>query len=134
MMQLFGLCAIVVWSGAKVLQPGAQRQNIDLESLFFLENEVFFRKRVDGQRKFPERPVHGAPGRVLDEETAKKLGISTEKAVRLIPYHSIGRAHGLLRAVTVSELYLERRTGEKDCRCDGCGRTAGVGAGRADTR
>ena len=49
----------------------------------------------------------------MDEETAKKLGISTEKAVRLIPYHSIGRAHGLLRAVTVSELYLRKDGQEK---------------------
>ena len=50
---------------------------------------------------------------ILDEETAKKLGISTEKAVRLIPYHSIGRDHGLLRAVTVSELYLRKDGQEK---------------------
>lgn len=58
-------------------------------------------------------PYTGRPVCVLDEETAKKLGISTEKAVRLIPYHSIGRAHGLLRAVTVSELYLRKDGQEK---------------------
>ena len=102
----------LVW--CKASGTGAQAaETSDLESLFFLENEVFFRKRVDGQRKFPERPVHGRPVCVLDEETAKKLGISTEKAVRLIPYHSIGRAHGLLRAVTVSELYLRKDGQEK---------------------
>ena len=58
-------------------------------------------------------PYTGRPVCILDEETAKKLGISAEKAVRLIPYHSIGRAHGLLRAVTVSELYLRKDGQEK---------------------
>lgn len=95
------------WTGS------AGGRNIRSGKSLFSGKRSFFRKRVDGQRKFPERSVHRASGLHSGRRDGEKLGISTEKAVRLIPYHSIGRAHGLLRAVTVSELYLRKDGQEK---------------------
>ena len=94
------------WTGAQAAETS------DLESLFSGKRS-FFRKRVDGQRKFLKDPYTGRPVCVLDEETAKKLGISTEKGGSADSHHSIGGAHGLLRAVTVSELYLRKDGQEK---------------------
>ena len=113
----------LVW--CKASGPGAQAAEAsDLESLFFLENEVFFRKRVDGQRKFPERPVHGAPGLCFGRRDGEKAWNFDGKggSADSLSQHRQGprtpSGGGGFR--TVSE---KRRTGEKDCRCDGCGRT-----------
>jgi hypothetical protein len=114
MMQLLVWCAIVVWYGAKLLDRERRRQNHPIWKVsFFWKTKFFSGSALMDSGNSLKDPYTGRPVCVLDEETAKKLGISTEKAVRLIPYHSIGRAHGLLRAVTVSELYLRKDGQEK---------------------
>lgn len=114
MMQLLVWCAIVVWYGAKLLDRERRRQKHPIWKVsFFWKTKFFSGSALMDSGNSLKDPYTGRPVCVLDEETAKKLGISTEKAVRLIPYHSIGRAHGLLRAVTVSELYLRKDGQEK---------------------
>ncbi len=66
----------------------------DLESLFFLENEVFFRKRVDGQRKFPERPVHGAPGLRFGRRDGEKAWNFDGKVLKFIGSEPISKSMG----------------------------------------
>ena len=123
MMQLLVRDCRLVW--CKASGTGAHAaETSDLESLFFLENEVFFRKRVDGQRKFPERPVHGAPGLYFGRRNGEKAWNFDGKggsADSLSQHRQEPRTpSGGDGFRTVSE---KRRTGEKDCRCDGCGRT-----------
>lgn len=114
MMQLLVWCAIVVWYGAKLLDRERRRQKHPIWKVsFFWKTKFFSGSALMDSGNSLKDPYTGRPVCILDEETAKKLGISTEKAVRLIPYHSIGRAHGLLRAVTVSELYLRKDGQEK---------------------
>ena len=113
-MQLLVWCAIVVWYGAKLLERERMRQKHPIWKVsFFWKTKFFSGSALMDSGNSLKDPYTGRPVCILDEETAKKLGISTEKAVRLIPYHSIGRDHGLLRAVTVSELYLRKDGQEK---------------------
>ena len=114
MTQLLVWCAIAVWYGAKLLDRERRRQKNPIWKVsFFWKTKFFSGSALMDSGNSLKDPYTGRPVCILDEETAKKLGISAEKAVRLIPYHSIGRAHGLLRAVTVSELYLRKDGQEK---------------------
>lgn len=59
-------------------------------------------------------PLSGRPVCIAPKEVLMQLGLleSPEK-FRLIPYHSIGKKHGLLRAAAVTEMYLQKEGQEK---------------------
>ncbi|MDO4292909.1 MAG: sigma-E processing peptidase SpoIIGA [Eubacteriales bacterium] len=62
-------------------------------------------------------PFTGGPVCLADAELAEKLGLLRDpEKVRLIPYHSVGKRHGLLRAVTLEEMYVEKEGQEKRMR------------------
>lgn len=54
-------------------------------------------------------PISGCPVCVLERAAAEKLGLlDRADRFRLIPYHSVGKVHGLLPAAPVDTLYLVR--------------------------
>ncbi len=54
-------------------------------------------------------PVSGAPVCILERAAAEKLGLlERAEGFRLIPYHSVGKLHGLLPAALTEELCLYR--------------------------
>lgn len=59
-------------------------------------------------------PLSGKPVCIADQKVLEELGLlqSPEK-FRLIPYHSIGKRHGLLQAAAVSKMYLQKEGQER---------------------
>lgn len=114
MSQLLIWCIATVWYLAKLLERERRRQKNPIWKVSFFWKTKFFSGSalMDSGNSLTD-PYTGQPVCILEEETARKLGLSMERAVRLIPYHSIGKAHGLLRAVTISELYLRKDGQEK---------------------
>lgn len=54
-------------------------------------------------------PLTGRPVCIAQKELAEKLGLlQNPENFRLIPYHSIGKQHGLLKAAAVEEIYLQK--------------------------
>ena len=54
-------------------------------------------------------PFTGQPVCLVEKETAEKLGLLQKpEKIHIIPYHSIGKQHGLLQAEAVEEMYLEK--------------------------
>ncbi len=54
-------------------------------------------------------PVSKEPVCIVQKEVMQKLGLLQKpEKFRLIPYHSIGRQHGLLKAAAVEEMYLQK--------------------------
>ena len=54
-------------------------------------------------------PFSGAPACILERAAAEELGLlERAEGFRLIPYHSVGKLHGLLPAALVEELHLYR--------------------------
>ena len=82
MMQLLVWCAIVVWYGAKLLERERRRQKHPIWKVsFFWKTKFFSGSALMDSGNSLKDPYTGRPVCVLDEETAKKLGISTEKAI-----------------------------------------------------
>lgn len=60
-------------------------------------------------------PISGQPVCVADREILEELGLLLKaEKLRVIPYHSVGKKHGLLQAAAVDEMYLEK-AGQKLC-------------------
>ncbi len=54
-------------------------------------------------------PVSALPVCIVEREVAGQLSLFTKpEGFRLIPYHSIGKEHGLLYASVVEEMYLQK--------------------------
>lgn len=54
-------------------------------------------------------PISARPVCIVQKEVARQLGLfQRDENFRLIPYHSVGRQHGLLKAAAVEEMYLQR--------------------------
>lgn len=63
-------------------------------------------------------PVSKRPVCIVQREVSEQLGLlERPERFRLIPYHSIGRQHGLLRAAPAEEIYLQK--GGQKRRLDG---------------
>lgn len=59
-------------------------------------------------------PFTGRPVCIVEAGTAEALGIlSKPEKIHIIPYHSIGKQHGLLQAAAVDEVYLEKEGQER---------------------
>lgn len=59
-------------------------------------------------------PYTGRPVCILDPSEAARLGLSDKnEPLHLIPYHCVGKSHGLMRAVIADEMYLEKQGQEK---------------------
>ena len=52
-------------------------------------------------------PISGAPVSVIQEAYFRELWSAEPPGLRVIPYHSIGRKRGILRAYPVPELWIE---------------------------
>lgn len=54
-------------------------------------------------------PVSKEPVCIVQKEVMQKLGLLQKpEKFRLVPYHSVGRQHGLLKAAAVEEMYLQK--------------------------
>ncbi len=54
-------------------------------------------------------PFTGQPVCLVEKEVAEMLGLLQKpEKIHIIPYHSIGKQHGLLQAEAVEEMYLEK--------------------------
>lgn len=54
-------------------------------------------------------PFTGRPVCLVEKEMAEMLGLLRRpEKIHIIPYHSIGKQHGLLQAEAVEEMYLEK--------------------------
>ncbi|MDO4334054.1 MAG: sigma-E processing peptidase SpoIIGA [Eubacteriales bacterium] len=54
-------------------------------------------------------PITQCPVCIASKELAEKLGLLRQPDnFRIIPYHSIGKQHGLLKAAAVDEMYLQK--------------------------
>lgn len=54
-------------------------------------------------------PVSKSPVCIAEREVLERLGLlDRPEKFRLIPYHSIGKQHGLLRAAVLEEMYLQK--------------------------
>lgn len=59
-------------------------------------------------------PFTGRPVCIVEAGTAEALGIlSKPEKIHIIPYHSVGKQHGLLQAAAVDEMYLEKEGQER---------------------
>lgn len=54
-------------------------------------------------------PISGKPVSVLERSVAEEiLGVDRPERFRLIPYHSIGKEHGLMQAVEAERIYIQK--------------------------
>lgn len=89
------------------------------------KNPLFTVKLKEGERRIAVTaladsgnslcdPISGAPVCIAEKSVLEELGLLEKpEKFRLIPYHSIGRAHGILQAWTVEEMILQRQGQEQ---------------------
>lgn len=125
MMQLLVWCAIVVWYGAKLLERERMRQKHPIWKVsFFWKTKFFSGSALMDSGNSLKDPYTGRPGLYFGRRNGEKAWNFDGKggsADSLSQHRQEPRTpSGGDGFRTVSE---KRRTGEKDCRCDGCGRT-----------
>lgn len=87
-------------------------EEVDL-LLIWDETELSVRALVDTGNRLTE-PVTGRPVSILDCEAAVRLlgsGWEERKGFLLVPYHSIGREQGWMRAVAIDRMIIETSEG-----------------------
>ena len=85
-------------------------------SLFWENKSMTFRALVDTGNRLRE-PLTRQPVSILDAESARKfLGDDWDrkKGFFLIPYHSIGREHGWMRAVILDKMCIRTSSGKSE--------------------
>ena len=70
------------------------------------ENSLTVNALIDSGNSLVE-PVSGKPVSVVDEKVFQRLWVNEFPGYRAIPYHSIGRKHGILQGYLLPELQLE---------------------------
>lgn len=70
------------------------------------DNRLTVNALIDSGNSLTE-PVSGKPVSVVEEEVFRKLWHEEPPGFRAIPYHSIGRRHGILQGYLLPELQLE---------------------------
>lgn len=61
-------------------------------------------------------PISGKPVSVIEHSLVTKLWEEEPRIFRAIPYHSIGKRHGILKGYLLPELRIERNGVTKICR------------------
>lgn len=58
-------------------------------------------------------PISGKPVAILEADLLEQLLDGNEEGFRIIPYHSIGKAHGILKGYCIEELQIRTDGGSK---------------------
>ncbi len=85
-------------------------------SLFWKGRNIALRALVDTGNRLRE-PITQKPVSILDAESARKFlgdGWERENGFFLVPYHSIGREHGWMRAVILDKMQISTPSGKSE--------------------
>lgn len=108
-------CIMTAYAGWRMISSEKRRSRSPLWKVSFCRNGNFFSGTglLDSGNGLYD-PYTKMPVCLIEQAEAERLGIFEENMpVKLIPYHCVGKKHGLLRAVTVDEMYLEKEGQEK---------------------
>lgn len=108
-------CMTAAYAGWRVIAAQRRRSRSPLWKVTFLEagERIVETGLLDSGNGLYD-PYNRNPVCIIDPAEAKRLGIFEKNApLRLIPYRCVGKKHGLLRAVIVDEMYLEKEGQEK---------------------
>lgn len=108
-------CAIAGGIGSRIVAAERRRSRSPLWKVSFCRNGRAFEGTglLDSGNGLYD-PYTGKPVCIIDPSEAGKLGLLDKNMpLRLIPYNCVGKSHGLMRAVIVDEMYLEKDGQEK---------------------
>lgn len=108
-------CAMAAVVGSRIVAAERRRSRSPLWKVSFCRNGRVFEGigLLDSGNGLYD-PYTGKPVCIIDPSEAGKLGLLDKNApLRLIPYNCVGKSHGLMRAVIVDEMYLEKDGQEK---------------------
>lgn len=108
-------CAMAAVVGSRIVAAERRRSRSPLWKVSFCRNGRAFEGTglLDSGNGLYD-PYTGRPVCIIDPSEAGKLGLLDKNApLRLIPYNCVGKSHGLMRAVIVDEMYLEKDGQEK---------------------
>lgn len=109
------LCIGAAYAGFLVIVSERRRSRSPLWKVSFCRNgDIFSETGLLDSGNGLYDPYTKMPVCIIDPAEAERLGIFEKDApLRLIPYHCVGKRNGLMRAVTVDGMYLEKEGQEK---------------------
>lgn len=114
-MEILIPAAAAVLSGTWLIRRERQRRKDPLWTAVLREGEksVAVTALMDSGNSLYD-PVSQRPVCVAQREVLEGLGLLQKpEKFRLIPYHSVGKKHGLLQAAVVKEMYLQKEGQER---------------------
>ncbi len=116
---LTGVWGILIAGGIACLflrrsqEEGAESSSLCHATLYRGESCVAVAALIDSGNSLTE-PVSGKPVSVIREEIFRELWREPPQGFRAIPYHSIGKSHGILKGYLLPKLCLEIRGVKKE--------------------
>ncbi len=133
---IFGLGALLVMGVGYLQERSEQKKYLCKVTLIHKQNRLVVTALVDSGNSLIE-PISGKPVSVIEKKIFENLWGTEDALYRAIPYHSIGKKHGILQGYLLEELQIEANGVRKNCKeiyvavseediCDSCQQEDGI--------
>lgn len=110
------VCAGVMYEGGRVLIRFLQKRKENPFCTVILQGEseeLQITALIDTGNGLRE-PVSGRSVSILEEEVSGNEGPAASGKLKVIPYHSVGKTHGIMMGMEVSNIKIRTDDGEKE--------------------
>ena len=100
--------SVFLWSAEKILTYFRRQKDTIYDLLLITRQGKIPAKGFFDTGNLLVDPIVGKPVHIIKKEMLKGQVEQGQLLVRMIPFHSLGRDHGLLEAVTIEGMYIFR--------------------------